>query len=152
MRLTTAEANEQYKTAIERLHKEHGSWGGIPRDLWREASEIMRLHHTINVFEGKISPQILSQYMFSESIISKVNPDFSGFEPKQKRSEKYATAYEWLDKNAGSTVTTNDFAEVAEVSYPTALKFIENNPQYFRKIKRGQYQVRDPKAEREADK
>jgi len=134
------------------LLDKHGSWNKIPREEWRQATEIARLHHTINAHEGKVTRQILSQYMFSESIIALVNPDFSGFEPKQKRADKYVAAYQWLDANPGIEVTTAGFAEVAEVAYPTALKFIENNPQYFRKVKRGLYQVRDPKSEREADK
>lgn len=152
MRLSTIEANQQYKDTLNRLLEEHGSWNAIPRDAWREASEINRLHHTINAFEGKITLQILSQYMFPESIIAKVNPDFSGFEPKQKRSDKYVKAQDWLDANPGATVTTAEFAEIAELSYTTVLKFIENNPHYFRKVKRGTYEIRDPKAEREADK
>lgn len=152
MRLSTTEADRQYKDTLNRLFQEHGSWNAIPRELWREASEINRLHHTINAHDGKVTPQILSQYMFSESTIAKVNPDFSGFEPKQKRSDKYLKAQEWLDANPGATVTTAEFAEISELSYTTVLKFIENNPQYFRKVKRGAYQIRDPKAEREAEK
>jgi len=152
MRLTTTEADRQYKEQLQRLFKQYGSWNAIPRDLWREASEINRLHHTINVYEGKVTKQILSQNMFSESIIEKVNPDFSGFEPKQKRADKYNMAYEWLDNNPGATISPADFAEIAELSYTTILKFIDNNPHYFRKVKRGTYEIRNPKAEREADK
>lgn len=152
MRLSTIEADQQYKETINRLYREYGSWNGIPRDLWREASEVNRLHHTINAHEGKVTPQILSQYMFSESIIAKVSPDFSGFEPKQKRSDKYVKAYEWLDSNPGSVVTTAQFAEISELSYTTVLKFIDNNPQYFRKVKRGAYEIRDPQSERAAEK
>lgn len=152
MRLSTTQADQQYKETLNQLLQSYGSWNAIPRDLWREASEINRLHHTINVYDGKISPQILSQYMFSESIIAKVNPDFSGFEPKQKRSDKYVKAQDWLDANPGATITTAEFADIAELSYTTVLKYIENNPHYFRKVKRGTYEIRDPKAEREADK
>lgn len=152
MRLSTTEADKQYKDTLQSLYKTYGSWNAIPRELWREASEINRLHHTINAHEGKVTPQILSQNMFSESTISKVNPDFSGFEPKQKRAEKYTKAQDWLDSNAGAVVTTAQFTEIAELSYTTVLKFIDNNPQYFRKVKRGTYEIRDPQAERQADK
>lgn len=152
MRLTTTEANDQYKQAINELHTQYGSWTAIPKDLLREASETLRLHHIINVHEGQVNRSILSQYMIPESVIAKVNPDFSGFEPKQRRSDKYVQVYQWLDSNPGVEVTTAGLTEVADISYSTALKFIENNPQYFRKVKRGTYQVRDPKAERDADK
>jgi hypothetical protein len=152
MRLTTTEADRQYKETLTDLLRAHGSWNAIPRDAWREASEINRLHHTVNAHDGKVNAQILSQYMFSESIIAKVNPDFSGFEPKQKRADKYVKAYDWLEANPGATVTTAELADISELSYTTVLKFIDNNPQFFRKVKRGTYQVRDPKAEREAEK
>ena len=32
------------------------------------------------------------------------------------------------------------------------MKFIDSNPQYFKKIKKGLYQVRNPKEERKAEK
>lgn len=152
MRLSTTEINQQYKDALNKLLQKYGSWNAIPRDLWREASETSRLHHTINAHEGKVTPQILSQNMFSESTIAKVNPDFSGFEPKQKRADKYVKAQEWLDQNAGTTISTTEFAEIAELSYTTVLKFIDNNPQYFRKVKRGTYEIRNPEVERAQDK
>ena len=145
-------ANAQYKATITRLIAEHGNSYAVPRDEWNEASETLRLHLTIHQMNGKVTKQLLSQYMFPPSIIAKVNPDFDGFEPKVKRSSKYNAVYQWLDENSGVEVTTQDLCTVTEMSYPTTLKFIENNPQYFSKIKRGVYKVRDPKAEREAEK
>ena len=152
MKLTDIEANEQYKETINSLLTTYKTATNIPRDLWNEASETLRLHQTVNALDGRITRQILSQYMFPEVIIRKVDPDFSGFEPKVRRSEKYKAVYEWLDSNPGAVITTNQLCEVTEMSYPTTLKFIENNPQYFRKIKRGEYEVRNPEAERKADK
>lgn len=150
--LTPEIANAQYKETIQKLVAKYGTSTHIPRDEWNEASETLRLHLIIHQFGGKVTKQMLSQNMFPPSIIAKVNPDFEGFEPKVKRSSKYNAVYQWLDDNPGAEVTTQDFCDVTEMSYPTTLKFIENNPQYFSKIKRGVYKVRDPKAEREAEK
>jgi hypothetical protein len=152
MRFTDEQANTEYKTTINALIAKYGTSTRVPRDEWNEASETLRLRQTINVNGGKVTRHLLSQMMFPESIIRKVNPDFDGFEPKVKRADKYDSVYKWLDENPGTQVTTQELCDVSEMSYPTTLKFIDNNPQYFRKIKRGTYEVRNPKAEREAEK
>lgn len=152
MRTTDEQATAEYKTTINRLVAKYGNSYLVPRDEWNEASETLRLHQTINVHQGKVTRQLLSQYMFPEYIIRKVDPDFEGFEPKVKRADKYDTVYKWLDENANAQVTTQEFCDVTEMSYPTTLKFIENNPHYFRKVKRGVYEIRNPKADREAEK
>lgn len=152
MRITDEQATAQYKTTINSLIAKYGNAYHIPRDEWNEASETLRLQQTINAFGGKVSRQLLGQYMFPESIIRKVDPDFEGIEPKVKRADKYDTVYKWLDANPSIEITTQEFCDVTEMSYPTTLKFIENNPQYFRKLKRGVYEIRNPKAEREAEK
>jgi len=152
MIINLEQANENYKHTINGLLEKYGTSTAIPRDEWNEASETLRLQSVIHTFGGKVTTQLLSQYMFPPSIIAKVNPDFEGLETKVKRADKYDAVYKWLDNNPGVIVTTQDFEQVTQMSYPTTLKFIENNPQYFRKIKRGQYEVRNPKAERKADK
>jgi hypothetical protein len=152
MRFTDEQANTEYKTTINALIAKYGTSTRVPRDEWNEASETLRLRQTINANGGKVTRHLLSQMMFPESIIRKVNPDFDGFEPKVKRANKYDSVYKWLDENPGAQVTTQELCDVSEMSYPTTLKFIDNNPQYFRKVKRGTYEVRNPKAEREAEK
>ena len=152
MTISYEQANINYKEQLNKLREIHGSWKAIPVENLREASETLRLHAIIHSQGGRVTRQILSQYMIPESIIAKVNPDFEGFEPKVKRSEKYDTVYKWLDENPGEQITTQGLCDVTDMSYPTTLKFIENNPQYFRKVKRGVYEVRNPRADREADK
>lgn len=150
MRITNEQASDQYRTAVQALITKYGGATYVPQDEWREVSELTRLHQTINALDGKVTRRLLSQYMFAPATIEKVSPQLLEEElAKQTRSDKHKTIYEWLDANAGETITTQDFADIAELSYPTTLKFIETNPQYFRKIKRGQYEIRNPKAERE---
>lgn len=152
MTISYEQANSNYKEQLNHLLNTYGSWNAIPTESLREASETLRLHAIIESQGGKVTRQILSQYMIPESIITKVNPDFEGFEPKVKRAEKYDSVYKWLDDNPGVEVTTQDLCDITDMSYPTTLKFIENNPHYFRKVKRGLYEVRNPKVEREAEK
>lgn len=146
--LSIEQADNNYREAISQLIKKYGNASSIPTDEWREVSETLRLHSTIVKYEGKVTPEILSRYMFPASIISKVDPDFEGVEPKVKRADKYDDIYKWLDENPEVTVSPQYLTEVSELSYPTILKFIENNPQYFRKVKRGTYIIRNPKEER----
>lgn len=152
MEISLTSAESQYKQNIAELASKYGGHSQIPSDKLREVSETLRLHHILHKYQGKVTKQILSQYMIPESIIEKVNPDFEGFEPKVKRADKYDAVYKWLDANSGTTIATQEFADIAELSYPTTLKFIDNNPQYFRKVKRGKYEVRNPHEERKADK
>lgn len=151
--MTTLEtAENEYRTAIQNLIAKYGNATNIPSDEMREPSEILRLHYTIQKYEGKVNAETLSRYMFPPSIIAKVNPEFEGLEPKVKRVDKYDEIYKWLDENSEATVTPQYLTELSEMSYPTILKFIESNPQYFKKIKKGLYQIRNPKLERKADK
>jgi hypothetical protein len=152
MLISYKDAQDQYKATLNALLDKHGSWNAIPRDAWFEASETLRLHAVLELKGGKVTQQDIAYYSIPDSVVRKVNPSFEGFEPKQKRSDKYDAVYKWLDSNPTTLVTTQEFSDIAELSYPTALKFIENNPQYFRKVKRGQYEVRDPDVERKADK
>lgn len=150
MRFTNEQASDQYKQSIAELITKYGGATNIPVDEWREISELARLHQTINALDGKVTRRLLSQYMFAPGTIAKVDPSLLEEDmTKQTRAGKHKVIYDWLDANSGASVTTQDFADIAELSYPTALKFIETNPQYFRKVKRGQYEIRNPQAERE---
>jgi hypothetical protein len=151
--MTTIEtAENEYRTAIQNLIAKYGNATNVPPEEMREPSEIIRLRYTMQKYEGKVTAETLSKYMFPPSIIAKVNPEFDGLEPKVKRVDKYDEIYKWLDDNAEATVTTQFLTELSEMSYPTILKFIDSNPQYFKKIKKGLYQVRNPKEERKAEK
>lgn len=65
-----------------------------------------------------------------------------------KRSEKYQSIVDWTQEHLYEEVTPQTIMEVGNISYPTALKFIGDRPDIFRKIKRGVYELRDPKADR----
>jgi hypothetical protein len=42
--------------------------------------------------------------------------------------------------------------EIGDIAYSMAKKITEDRPDIFRKLKRGQFEVRDPEADRKADK
>lgn len=72
------------------------------------------------------------------------------FGKRQKRTDKYQSIIDWTKDHLFEQVTANTIMEVGEISYPTALKFIGDRPDLFRKLKRGLYEVRDPQADRKA--
>lgn len=65
-----------------------------------------------------------------------------------KRTEKYQSIIDWAKDHLFEQVTPQQVMEVGDISYPTALKFIGDRPDIFRKIKRGLYELRDPQADR----
>jgi hypothetical protein len=65
-----------------------------------------------------------------------------------KRVEKYQSIIDWTQEHLFEQVTPQQVMEVGDISYPTALKFIGERPDIFRKIKRGLYELRDPQADR----
>lgn len=65
-----------------------------------------------------------------------------------KRVEKYQSIIDWTQEHLFEQVTPQQIMEVGDISYPTALKFIGDRPDIFRKIKRGLYELRDPQADR----
>lgn len=65
-----------------------------------------------------------------------------------KRVEKYQSIIDWTQEHLFEQVTPQQIMEVGDISYPTALKFIGDRADIFRKIKRGLYELRDPQADR----
>jgi hypothetical protein len=65
-----------------------------------------------------------------------------------RRVDKHRITIAWLEENTFEHITTNQLAEQMDVSNPTAKKFIEDNPFYFRTVKRGLWEIRNPKEDR----
>jgi len=68
------------------------------------------------------------------------------------RAEKQQKVLNWAADNVGAEVTLEKLMEVGDIAYSMAKKIVENRPDLFWKIKRGLFSVRDPKADREAEK
>lgn len=88
---------------------------------------------------------VLRSYNVQEHVVTELlgeNPPPPA--PKERRADKYEKLVDWCKTNHLYQTTANEVAEVGEVSYPTALKFIKDRPDLFYKIKRGVYEVRNP--------
>jgi hypothetical protein len=69
-----------------------------------------------------------------------------------KRSKKTGVIENYLKENIGKTITPHDLVSATGISMPTFYNFYNANRGFFKKIKRGQFEIVDPNAERKSDK
>jgi len=69
----------------------------------------------------------------------------------EKRADKWDAFLRWSKGHLFEQFTTEQLAEECGFSYPTTLKYLQESP-VFRKIKKGLWEVRDPKSDKEIDK
>jgi ATP-dependent exoDNAse (exonuclease V) beta subunit len=67
----------------------------------------------------------------------------------EKRADKWDAFLKWSTQHHFEQFTTEQLAEQSGFSYQTTLKYLQESPT-FRKIKKGLWEVRDAKADREA--
>lgn len=144
--------NCNYKEAVERLEQKFAK--DMPKELVHDRSEVLRATYILLNNKDGINPvTLLRRYMIAEGIIKLVVGDGTvteASERKVKYVDRYKAIIDWCKDHAYEQVTTYQIAEIGNVSYPSALKFINDRVDLFRKIKRGTYEIRDPKAERAA--
>jgi len=69
--------------------------------------------------------------------------------PTKKRTKsKTSDIFDYLKSKAGQEITVKQFTEECSISSPTAYKFINENVGWFKKVKRGLYEVVDGDEER----
>lgn len=67
---------------------------------------------------------------------------------KKKRKDKTNSILSFLKNNVGNEVTVKQLVEECSISSPTAYKFINENIGWFKKARRGVYEVVDADEER----
>lgn len=147
------EARQMSKRDWAEAAEEHGDVFLIPKQLKEKLAERDRARMCAVTNPSWSVKELVSYYSIDQRVaaeifgVDQVVPD-----KKVRRSEKYGAVYTWCQENVLAQVSPNQIAEIGEISYPTALKLINDRPDIFRKIKRGLFEVRDPKADREAEK
>jgi len=74
--------------------------------------------------------------------------DESMAKPVKKRSNKKQEIFYFIKQNVGETLTPAEIAEACEISMPTMYNFINSNIVWFKKVKRGVYEIVDADTER----
>ena len=150
MKLTTESINDEFKASMAKLAEQYGNYFNIPSTESAFVSEVARAKHAcLAGGSTTLDPTIMQQY----SIMRRVIEHLCGGIPEIERQVKYADRRrrmeEWCADNIDAIVTPNDIAEVGEVSYATAIKFINDRIDLFRKVERGKYLVRNLRGEQE---
>lgn len=137
-----------YKDAVHQLEASFD--GDLPAELVNDRPEVLRAAYILTQHRDEPNPvKLLRRYMVAERVIRLCLADGAiEVERTVKRVDKYRAIVAWCNDHVYEQVTPNQLAEVGGVSYPTALKFINDRVDLFRRVKRGVYEVRDVQAER----
>lgn len=147
------EAREMHKRDWEAAAAEHGDIFAIPKQLKEKLAERDRARMCAITNPSWSVKELVSYYSIDQRVAAEIfGVDQVEPEKKVKRSDKYDAIFSWCQDNVFAQVSPNEIAELGEISYPTALKLVNDRPDIFRKIKRGLFEIRDPKADREAEK
>lgn len=119
----------------------------VPVSDHREASSVIYGHYrgwspskTIKYYN--IDEQIYSKYAELFKFGEKVVNEMTG------RKSKQDNIVNFLNGNVGKVITPVQLATDVEISLPTFYNFYNANRSYFKKVKRGHFEIVDPKVER----
>lgn len=93
----------------------------------------------------------LKVHMVSNALIEELTGEKVVIGRKEQRRDVEKELQDWCRINASLELTTAEIQSMLKVSSSIALKLVKNTD-YFVKVRRGVYQVRDGMAEREAAK
>lgn len=151
--MTYEEARQMCKRDWAEAAEEHGDLFAIPKQLKERISERDRARMCAVTNPSWSVKELVSYYSIDPRVAAELfGVDQVEPEKKIRRSDKYGAIFGWCQQNIFAQVSPQQIAEIGEISYPTALKLVNDRPDIFRKIKRGLFEVRDPKADREAEK
>ena len=140
--------------AYGELEKKYGTVLRAPYEERSLVSERLRAAHCIAINPDVPIRQTLRHYAVDQRVWPHfLNDADEAVEGKKlSRAEKQSLALQWASSNVGKQVSLDDLIKECDVSYSMAKKLTEDRLDVFRKVKRGLFEIRDPKADREADK
>jgi hypothetical protein len=159
--------NDTIKTTHKKLwedaKEEYGEAFKVPQDVVFKINETIRALYVLQVWQRDGSSgnpaKFLNTYSVHPDILIEVVRGFCSIDidsvddvvvKAEKRSNKYDAFLDWAKAHVFEQYTTEDLVLISGFSYPTTLKFVQESPA-FRKIKKGLWEIRDPKADREAE-
>lgn len=153
-RVDIALEKDVYKTAIAQLIEEYGDATSVPNEDKRLAAERLRAAYVAVTNPDLPLRQVFKTYSIDPKVWGHFigDSDIAQQERRMSRAEKQQRVLNWAADNVGAEVTLEKLMEVGDIAYSMAKKIVENRPDLFWKIKRGLFSIRDPKADREAEK
>lgn len=145
---------DEYKSRVTKLIEEYDNPSDVPRDEQFHASEKLRAAYSIHANPGVPVAQVLKQYAIDHRVWPYFTDDSTDSKPYKRlsRAEKLDSVIKWAAGNVGKQITLQALIEQSDVAYSMAKKIVDDRPDVFRKVKRGLFEIRDPKADRQADK
>ena len=145
--------------------KKHGSLLRVSREDSAQIGDMIRGLYVLQMWQKRGGQagnpvRFLQEYSIGESTINELIATYLGDDylaeavekaKPERRADKWKALEEWAKQNFLKEVTTEELVRLSGFSYPTVLNYVKTSP-YFRKVKRGSWEVRDPKADREAEK
>lgn len=151
-----AEETRLYKEKYSALAEQYETIYKAPAEERFLTSERLRAAHCIDINKDLPVRQTLKHYAVDQRVwhyfLDEVDADAAAEDKKLSRADKQARALKWASENVGKEVTIETLMQECDVAYSMAKKLTQDRPDVFRNVKRGKYQIRDPKADREADK
>jgi hypothetical protein len=152
---TTQQIDNWYKNQYQALQTKYATEWLSERDHpeLHYINEKYRAHMVILASGGTPEASSLRHYSIPSSIISELcGNEEAEPERRVRQKDKRQAIKDWTQENIGLIVTPQEVADAGDVSYATAIKFINENIGTFIKAGRGKYEIRDIKAQREAEK
>lgn len=160
MNITTEHINQVHSSLWEEAVAEYGNKFSVPFEEIYKISARTRALYVLQGWNNSGSPaRHLSSYGIPHEMITEVVAQYCNETveldelgaPTPRRADKYDSFIEWAETHLFEQFTTEQLVEQSGFSYATTLKFVTESPT-FRKIKKGIWEVRDAKADREAEK
>lgn len=145
-----------WRNAVER----HGTTSRVPEEEQQRLGELIRGLYVLQVWQARGAQgnpvRFMAEYSISQPVIETLVPSFVGKHklpaPTEqakpvRRADRWKALENWAKTRTYEEYTTEQLVEVAGFSYSTVLDYIKMSP-YFKKIKRGVWEIRNPKDDR----
>jgi hypothetical protein len=96
--------------------------------------------------------ELVAYYAIDRKVAQELWGDDATPEVKARKVKPADALMTYARTNLFAHITSKQVCEIADCSLPTALRLLDARPDVFRKIKRGTWEVRDPQADRQAEK
>lgn len=149
---TIREVDDEYKAAYRAALRKHGSHELIPKDELLLMTERHRAE-CVFISTGERTVSVLRGHSIANRVIEELcGTSTVDIQRKMSNADKRKAVSEWMQANVGLVVTVTDVAEAGQFSEATARKYMAEYLTYFLKVGRGQYEIRDPQADRLSEK
>lgn len=142
----------------------YGSASLVPEETVQYMSDHIRAMYVIQLWQKEgangSAVKFMKSYSLPEITMAEIAERYCGIESAdeiekelktERRVDKWGSFISWAKTVVFEQFTTEQLCEKSGFSYQTTLKYLQESP-VFRKIQKGLWEVRDSKADREAEK